>query len=55
MQVWYRIELDHVCFAIVEQFGFVVKTAPIAWRSHGRRLKEVLSYYRSRGAKIQKL
>ncbi len=55
MQTWYRIETSYACFAIAEQFGYVVKTAPIAWRNHARPLKEVLAYYRSIGAKIQKL
>jgi hypothetical protein len=45
---WYYISTKKATFAIKSRNGVVIETAPIAKKSKGRYLKDVLSFYRNK-------
>ena len=52
----YQIDTGYACFGIVVENGIVTRTAPISKYSLGKRVEQVLSYYRNvKKAKIIKV
>lgn len=47
------IDLPHACFGIIVEDGIVVEAAPIARWATGKLAREVLLYYKKKGAKIE--
>lgn len=55
MKDWTWVSLRHATFVLGSVDGVVTEAPPISRRSQGRRLEDVLSYYRGRGATIVEL
>jgi len=45
---WLRIATKKACFAIIVKNNIVIDAAPIARKSIGRNIDEVLRYYKNR-------
>lgn len=52
---WYWVSLEYATFGLGATNGVVTSAPPISMLSMGRQIKDVLAYYRSRGAEIVQL